>query len=211
VTQVVLVRHALPEQVDPGPDVSAPPADPGLTARGREQAERVAAVLSDESVSAVFASPSRRARETADPLCRRLGIEAEVEIALDEWDATSTSYIPVEQMRDVGDPRWDALARGETYDRSYDFEAFRALVVNAIEQLAARSANGTLVMFTHGGVVNAYVGQILGQRRPFWLPLPYSPYYGSITRVDLSRPADPRVISINETSHLGAGMRDFVV
>jgi 2,3-bisphosphoglycerate-dependent phosphoglycerate mutase len=207
-TQVVLVRHALPEEIDPGPGDNHPPADPGLTRRGRAQAEAVGRVLSEEGVTAVFTSPARRARETAEALCRRLGVEAVVEAAIDEWDADSTSYIPVERMRDLGDPRWERMRLGETYDASFDFAAFRTAVCSAIDDIVGRSESGTLVMFTHGGVVNAYVGSILGQNRPFWLPLPDSPFYASITRIDLGYPGDPRVISINETSHLSASMRN---
>jgi 2,3-bisphosphoglycerate-dependent phosphoglycerate mutase len=207
-THLVLVRHAAPEQVDPGPAVSPPPADPTLTARGRAQARMVASVLGREPVAAIFTSPARRARETAEPLCRRLGMDAVVEPALDEWDAMSTSYIPIERMRDSGDPRWDALERGETYEPGFDFEAYRSTVFAGIEALVAQSEAGTLALFTHAGVVNAYLGRLLGQPRPFWLLLPHSPYYASITRVDLSNLADPRVISINETSHLHPSVRD---
>ncbi|WP_030160419.1 MULTISPECIES: histidine phosphatase family protein [unclassified Glycomyces] len=41
------------------------PGDPGLTGRGREQAERAGVWLRDKGLRAVFASPLLRARETA--------------------------------------------------------------------------------------------------------------------------------------------------
>ena len=48
--------------------------DPGLTDEGRRCAARLAEQLARSGVSAVFASTTRRARETAAPLAARLGV-----------------------------------------------------------------------------------------------------------------------------------------
>ena len=52
-----------------------------LTARGRLQAEAVGKRMVDAGVNRIFTSPYGRARETADPACRMLGIPYTVE----EW------------------------------------------------------------------------------------------------------------------------------
>lgn len=205
--QLVLVRHALPVRVDPGRDSDAGPADPALTTRGHEQAGLVATLLANDAVSRIYSSPSLRARQTAAPLCERVGSEAEIVSALAEWDNSSPSYVPVEEMREGGDPRWEALRRGDTYDPTFDYESYRETVVAGIDRILGVSGAGTVVLFTHAGVVNAYLGHILGQRKPFWLPLPVSPFYASISRIDARESTDARVISINETSHLRGGLR----
>jgi probable phosphoglycerate mutase len=205
--QLVLVRHALPVRVDAGRVPDAGPADPALTPRGHEQAERVATLLSDEAVSTIYSSPSLRARQTAAPLCRRAGIEAVIEDSLAEWDTSSPSYVPVEEMREAGDPRWEALRRGQTYDPTFDYDSYREAVVAGIDRMVGSCGAGTVVLFTHAGVVNAYLGHVLEQRKPFWLPLPRSPFYASISRLDVAEGTGTRVISINETSHLHDGLR----
>ena len=61
---------------------------------------------------------------------------------------------------------------------------------------------GTAVLFTHAGVINAYAGHVVGQDRALWLALPYSPAYGSITRVIADRGTSRSLISVNETGHV---------
>src|SRR6185295_17679291 len=72
VMELLLIRHALPERIET-PDGS--PADPPLSAAGRAQAERMARWVSGEKVGAIYASPMRRARETAEALARVIGVE----------------------------------------------------------------------------------------------------------------------------------------
>ena len=58
--------------------------DVPLSARGREQAEELAASLGERPIGAIWSSDLRRALETAEPLARRLGLEVRVTPALRE-------------------------------------------------------------------------------------------------------------------------------
>lgn len=49
-------------------------ADPSLSAKGAANARHLAAMLKDKGVVAVFATPTRRAMETGQPLAKALGI-----------------------------------------------------------------------------------------------------------------------------------------
>jgi broad specificity phosphatase PhoE len=49
-------------------------ADPSLTGEGSANAQRLAAMLKDKDIAAIFATPTRRAMETAAPLAKLLGI-----------------------------------------------------------------------------------------------------------------------------------------
>ena len=53
---------------------SATDPDPPLSAEGRANAERVYALVEANPPSAIYASPTRRAMETAAPLAARLGL-----------------------------------------------------------------------------------------------------------------------------------------
>jgi len=50
-------------------------ADPSLSAQGRANAERLAAILKDKGIKAVFATQTRRAMETGEPLAKALGLK----------------------------------------------------------------------------------------------------------------------------------------
>jgi broad specificity phosphatase PhoE len=61
---VYVIRHFQKEQGE----------DPALTVQGKANADLLADILADKGVTAVFATPTRRARETAEPLANRLGL-----------------------------------------------------------------------------------------------------------------------------------------
>src|SRR3989442_15884132 len=103
------VRHAARERIAPGTGF---PADQSLTARGREQAERLAAWLALEPIDVVLSSPQRRAIETAEPVARAHGLDVQVVVGLGEYDVQADSYIPMEELRATGDPRLAPLYEG---------------------------------------------------------------------------------------------------
>ena len=194
--ELVLVRHALPVRIDVAP--GGGPADPGLAERGVEQAARVPEALRAYDITAVYSSPARRALETAAPLVEAVGAALRVEPGITEFDADDPSYVPVEELKASGDPRWERLVRGDLYTAGVDPVAFRARVVEAVERIAAAHPGGRAVLFTHAGACNAYLGEVLGQERPIW----YAPAYASLQRVAVARDGRRGVVSVNETGHL---------
>ena len=48
--------------------------DPSLTPKGAARAEQLAQVLAQANIKAIFATPTKRARETATPLATQLGV-----------------------------------------------------------------------------------------------------------------------------------------
>ena len=194
--EIVLVRHALPVRIDATPDGS--PADPGLVELGLEQAARVADALRHDKVDALYTSPSRRAVETAAPLGAGLGLEPVLEAGIAEFDAGDASYVPVEELRASGDPRWHRLVAGDLYSVGIDPVEFRARVVEAVDRIAAQHVGGRAVLVSHSGSINAYAGHVLGEERAIW----FAPAYCSITRIAISRTGRKGIVSLNETGHV---------
>ena len=194
--EIVLVRHALPVRIDATEDGG--PADPGLAERGFAQAARVVQALAGDEVTALYTSPARRARETARPLEQALGMAAEVEEGIAEFDTADSSYVPVEELKAAGDPRWEALMKGDLYSAGVDPAAFRARVVEAVERIVARHPGGRAVLFSHAGAINAAAGHVLGQQRTIWFP----PAYCSVTRIGAARDGRRGITSLNETGHV---------
>ena len=190
------MRHALPVRIDATPDGT--PADPELSPRGHEQAQRLVAALDLDRLDALYTSPSRRARETAAPLERAVSAGAEVDEGLAEFDSGDSSYVPVEELKAAGDPRWAALVHGDLYSHDVDPVAFRARVVASVERIAARHPGGRVVLFSHAGAINAVAGAVLGQERTIW----FAPDYCSISRIAVARDGRRGIVSLNETAHV---------
>jgi broad specificity phosphatase PhoE len=194
--EIVLVRHALPVRIDATPDGS--PADPALADRGHLQAKRLVDALACDDITALYTSPSRRARETAGPLEEALGAVATVEPDLAEFDTQDASYVPVEELKAEGDPRYARLLHGDLYSTDVDPATFRARVVGAVERIAAAHPGGRAVLFSHAGAINAATGHVLRQERTIW----FAPAYCSISRIGAARDGRRGIVSLNETCHV---------
>src|SRR5205823_5346237 len=124
--ELLWVRHGEPERIAPGTGVRA---DPALTDRGAEQAQRLADWLAFEPIDAIVCSPLLRAVETAAPIAASCGVEVEVVEALIEYDNNSDHYIPMEEMRLNKDERWQAMVDGRWDAFGADLpDVFRARV-----------------------------------------------------------------------------------
>ena len=195
--ELLLIRHGEPERIE----AAEGPADPPLNKRGREQASRLAAWLKDEDIHEIWGSPLVRAIETAEPLCAALGLPLRADDRLAEYDRDASSYIPVEELRQLKDERWQAMVEGRLANdgTEVDHETFVDDVVAAIEEIIERNTGTRRVaVVCHGGVINCFVGRLLGIQRILW----FEPRYTSINRVLASRGGVRSVGSLNEIAHL---------
>jgi probable phosphoglycerate mutase len=193
--ELLLIRHALPIRVE-GADG---PADPPLSDIGHRQSESLVRWLEPEPLDSLFVSPMVRARETAAPLSARRGLEALVHDGVAEFDKDSDSYVPMEELKASGDPRWQEIVDGGYFgDGDLTPAQFQATVVDAVEEVIAAHAGGTAAIVCHGGVINAYVAHVLGIDDLLF----FEPGYTSINRIRASRRGHRMVVSLNETAHL---------
>ncbi|MFM7045584.1 MAG: histidine phosphatase family protein [Ilumatobacteraceae bacterium] len=198
--ELLLIRHALPVRRELAEGI----ADPELAPAGREQAQRLADYLADEPIDALYSSPLRRALETAEPISRRTGLDVTVVDAVAEWDRNSSEYVPIEELKADGDPRWHAIVAGEMPMGDETRASFRARVVESIEGMIERHPGRRIAVTCHGGVVNAYLAHVLDlpAGRDFFYP-----NYTSIHRVAASRRGHRSIVTVNETAHLrGTGL-----
>jgi probable phosphoglycerate mutase len=192
--ELLLVRHARPLRVV---RVDGP-ADPSLDDVGRAQAEALAGWLEGEQIDALYASPLRRAIETAEPVAYRLGLTLVHEEGIVEWDRDQSAYIPIEELKAANDPAWEAM-RDERWDvLGVDPSVFRDRVVVAIDAMAAAHPGQRVAVICHGGVINAYTSVVLGLDRMLW----FEPRYTSISRVFVNRDGLRSLHTLNELPHL---------
>lgn len=198
--ELLLVRHALPVRRE----LAEGAADPELSADGRAQAEHLATYLSSEHLDAIYASPLRRAHQTATPVAEHRSIDVDVCDGVAEYDRLSPDYVPVEELKAENDPRYHAVIGGEWLSEEETADEFRARVVSTIEKLIDDHAGDRIAVVCHGGVINTYLCHVLGLSNPRGF---FYPNYTSINRVAAARGGQRSIVTINETSHLrGTGL-----
>ena len=151
--------------------------DPPLSRKGREQVELLARRLRllDPPPVAVYSSPLVRAIETAAPCAAAVGLEVTpyedlMEAHIGDWEAKPFEDILAsddELLHRVRSQRaiWGRAPGGE---READF---RRRVTGAIGRILEKHPDGDVLVVCHGGVINAYCGDVLGlPQGMFFLP-----------------------------------------
>jgi broad specificity phosphatase PhoE len=147
-TVVYLVQHG---------DKQPGPGDPGLTELGRMQATRTGRRLGGLGIGALWASPMRRARETAECIAAVTGLAVQTDARLRErlnWDGS----MPWEAFADL----WARTAQ----DRDLvpgGGQSARQAGARLQEFLAGlRGLPGPAAAVTHGGVTAELLRTLLG-------------------------------------------------
>jgi probable phosphoglycerate mutase len=196
--ELLFVRHGEPERIAPGSGVRA---DPALTVRGEEQAQRLADWLAFESIDAIVSSPMARAIATAAPIAATFQLDIEIVDGLIEYDSNSDHYIPMEELRATKDERWDAMVSGQWDAFGADLpHVFRERIDATVAEIVRRFAGKRVVAVCHGGVINVALGSVLGVEQPLW----FEPGYTSLSRMRASRGGVRSIASLNELAHLEA-------
>jgi broad specificity phosphatase PhoE len=131
-------------------------SDRPLTERGREQAHALADLIGAEKIDAVYTSPLSRARETAEIVAARAGLEAVSLPELREVDTGSWSGLSradVEARFPEGFARWRSGGSGWEDGESYEEMAER--VIGALRKIAEDHPDGRVLVISHGGPIRA--------------------------------------------------------
>ena len=193
--ELLLIRHALPRRVENAP---GKPADPPLSEVGLEQARRLADWLVHESIDALYASPMRRAYETAVPYSELTGIDIRIEPGVVEFDSNAEVYIPLEEIKEQEPERWREMAREGISALRPDLVAFRKGVIATLEQIIGAHRGECVAVMCHGGVINSWASHVVGVHSPFF----FNPTYTSINRFLAASSGERSLVSLNETAHL---------
>lgn len=100
-----------------------------LTPRGRLQAEAVGKRIYHSGINRIFSSPMGRAMETAEPACRLLGLEKNIEEWTHEIEDERLTPFPdgvLKSITDVQNTHYRANGNIDlTYDRAYECTGIR--------------------------------------------------------------------------------------
>ena len=78
---VIVVRHA--ERADGGSNSPNAQTDPLLSSEGEARAKRLATMLADSGITAIYATEYKRTQDTAKPIAERLGLKVQAHKGLD--------------------------------------------------------------------------------------------------------------------------------
>lgn len=198
-TVALLVRHGR----TPTTGSVLPGRAPGLHLAdvGRAQAEAVAERLAClEKVDAVYASPLERARETAAPIARRLGLRVRSDKGLLECDFGEWTGAELKALRKL--PEWKVVQRypsGFRFPNGESFAEMQARVTGAVRRLRARHPGGTLVLVSHADPIKAVVADAAGTHLDLFQRLVISPC--SVTAIAFGD-AGPALLTVNSVGDL---------
>jgi broad specificity phosphatase PhoE len=150
--RLILVRHG---QTDANlKRVLQGQSDGELNATGRQQAEALARHLKDFSIDHIFASPLRRAQDTAAAIARYHGLPVKTETLLREWNCGLLDGVPADVFRQKLQEFNGALSLfrpegGETLTE------VRQRAAEFLDQLTANYEGQTVLVTTHGDLMRA--------------------------------------------------------
>jgi broad specificity phosphatase PhoE len=151
VTTLLLVRHGETDWNRDGRWQGH--SDTHLNELGRQQAERLAEEI--DGVDVVYSSDLARARETAEILARRLGVDVRLDERLRErgfgaWEGKTRAEIEAE-FADAH-ARWVA-GEGPGADDAEPFEEFGTRVRGFLDDVLIRHPEETVLIVSHGGSI----------------------------------------------------------
>ncbi len=180
-----------------------------LNAIGQAQAMAASKVLSREKFDAIYSSDLSRARQTAQPTANLLSLNV-----LLEKDLRERHYGIFERLTyaEVKTRYPEDYARFEARDPEYAFRTgeslkdFSARSIAVISKIAKAHAGGSILVFTHGGVLDKLyrfvTGLPLSAQREFGIP------NAGLNRVELT-PAGWQIRSWADIAHLDGALDDL--
>ncbi len=162
-TTIYLIRHGENDWIGQ----RLPGWTPGLhlNARGRAQAHRLAELLADVRLEAVYSSPLERARETAAPLARSKSLRVRRRAGLAEMRVGSWQGQRLRSLRRR--KLWPviqfapSLARFPGGESFVEAQARIAAELHALRGLHPRR-NAAIACFSHGDIIKLAVAHVLG-------------------------------------------------
>jgi probable phosphoglycerate mutase len=198
---VLLVRHGQ----TPTTGQSLPGRAPGLhlADAGTAQAEAVAArIVELKRVTAVYASPLERTRETAAPIAKALKQRVKIDRGLLECDFGAWTGKKLKDL--MKKPEWRTVQRypsGFRFPEGESFSEMQTRITSALQRLAAAHRGGIVVAVSHADPIKAAVAHALGTHLDLFQRIVVSPC--SVTAI-LYSTYGPVVLAVNSTGSLTA-------
>jgi len=139
--------------------------DVSINETGREQARRAGEYFDGVELSAIYCSPLKRCRETAQPVADNKGLEVQVmdgliEVEMGEWDGQLVKDLFLNDKELL--TAWMRNPSSVTLPGGEDFGAVRDRTALAMEEITRRHAqDGAVLVVSHGGPIRTIICQTL--------------------------------------------------
>jgi broad specificity phosphatase PhoE len=173
-TALILVRHGHVVDNDAGGHARLCGwADPPLSPLGRWQARQLAERLRAEPViAALYASPLRRAKQTAGAVAGALGLRPRLRPGLQEIGCGTIDGWRLAEVKHRYPDLWAAnLAQDDEAFRwpgGESYRTFRARALRIVRRIAAAHPGERVVIVTHSGLITQIVGALAGSSAARW-------------------------------------------
>lgn len=195
-TLLLLVRHGQ----TPTTGATLPGRAKGLhlADNGRIQAGAVAARIAGlRNVTAVYASPLERTRETAAPIAKALDLKVKADRGLLECEFGEWTGAKLSELRKK--PEWETVQRhpsGFRFPGGESFTEMQARMTSTLDRLATAHRGETIVAVSHADPIKAAVAHALGTHLDLFQRIVISPC--SVSAILVS-PGGPVVLAVNST------------
>jgi probable phosphoglycerate mutase len=192
-TSIVLVRHG--QTPTTGDVLPGRAAGLHLADKGREQADAAAARLASSKATAVYASPLERARETAAPIAKALGLKVQIDRGLLECDFGDWTGRKLKELAKLSE--WKTVQRypsGFRFPGGESFSEMQTRITSTLARLRAKHQGEAVVCVSHADPIKAAVADALGTHLDLFQRIIINPC--SMTTIAYSD-AGPMVLGVN--------------
>jgi broad specificity phosphatase PhoE len=139
--------------------------DAGLNQRGKEQALLAAGYFEGIELAAIYSSPLRRCRETAQPVAEMKGmaietVEGLMEVDMGEWDGQLLKDLFEQDSERVG--KWMQSPSSVPIPGGEDFGTVKERVIGAAGEITSgHSGDEKILIVSHGGPIRGIISEAL--------------------------------------------------
>ena len=162
-SRIWLIRHGEPETDAHGRCYGR--LDWGLSDRGQVQAQMAAQALSGEPLAAIYSSPRRRARQSAEFLGKAKDLSVTILEGLceiDFGDFEGLTYEEIEKQYPDQYKRWMTRPTEIHFPGGESFVQMQTRVLATTTKLCQRHQGESIAIISHGGVNRIILAEALG-------------------------------------------------
>ncbi len=177
-------------------------ADLSLDETGVRQAEAAALSLKGQQVAAIYSSPLKRAIQTAEPIARQLKLTVQPLEGLIDIDFGGFQGLSAEEARKKDSKlltMWVEQPYLAQFPNGENLEIVRQRVLAAVDELAAKHKEQTVILVSHTVVCRVVMCAMLGlDNSHFWQ------VRQDVNAINIFEMRDgaPLVTLVNDTCHL---------
>jgi probable phosphoglycerate mutase len=184
--------------------------DPPLNDIGKRMADALGAAYGTKGWTAIYCSPSTRARQTAEPLATRAGItptldEGLREIAYGEWESMRHEDVKAKWPDAYAYWSADTASRGTPGGETAFQVAARAAPV--IERIRTKHTEGRILLVSHKATIRILTCALLGMDVRLFRDRIGQPV-AALTRFEIKK-TGPMLTLLGDVSHLPADLREL--